>query len=570
MRGQPPRRRTVGSPVVRDRLLWASTAVAPLIAGLATIALQRASGVTMFDDELGFLGEAVYFSTRDGAPLLAGIPFYSAGYPALLALPMSVVPFDPWVVAVGVNLVLLGALGPVLHAMARRLFGLRGIAAAVVAIAGATATSVVFQTPRAWAEVCIAFAFTLWAWLLLRYSRLGPGRGALPLTVAAGVMLAVHRRSSIVVLLTLGAVALWSLAPLVRRGNEPWRERARAVPWRSFLLAEVAGVATAAAALALDAHVVDRLYDGTTSGSRLDKAQNLLSTDWIPAALGHLWSFLATTFVLAGVGSLFLLWAIRARRHIVFSTVLLLAVAAIAGTSVLFLANGIRADQLVYERYLAATAPVLVMVGAGAVAARIGPVRSWVLASAGVLAASGFVLSISLEASRLTGNVQKFTTPTLTSFDMVVTGWGEPFTEGIHVLPITAVVLAVVAVVGAAASWRAWLGPAVVVAASAATVAAGSAGNLKPFTDQWEPTGREAARVLAAADVDVLQYAPNLRHEVRNVLHYRLGYPDTVLTHPPSCAVSPYTVGPPTLEDEGLIPVIGVGNFPGGVYLLDC
>ncbi|MCO8127586.1 hypothetical protein NHL50_10250 [Acidimicrobiia bacterium EGI L10123] len=555
---------------MRDRLLWASTAVAPLTFALATIVLQRAGGVTMFDDELGFLGEAVFFSTRDGAPLLAGIPFYSAGYPALLALPVSILPFDPWVIAVGVNVVLLAALGPLLHAMARRLFGLRGIAAAVVAIAGATATSVVFQAPRAWAEVCIAFAFTLWAWLLLRYSQHGPAIGALPFTIAAGGMLAVHRRSSIVVLITLGAVAVWSLAPLVRRTDEPLRVRARAVPWRSFVLAEVAGVAAAAGALALDAYVVDTLYDGTTSGSRLDKAQNLLSTDWIPAAIGHVWSFLATTFVLAGVGCLFLLWTVRARRHVVFSTVLLLALAAIAGTSVLFLANGIRADQLVYERYLAATAPVLVMIGAGAVAARMTPVRSWVLASAGVLAVSGFVLSVSLESSRLTGNVQKFTTPTLTTFDMVVTGWGEPFTEGIHVLPITAVVLSVVVVVAGAASWRAWLGPAVVVVAGAATVAAGSAGNLKPFTDQWEPTGREAARVLADADVEVLQYAPHLRHEVRNVLHYRLGYPDAVLTDPPSCDVSPYTVGPPTLEDEGLAPVIGVGNFPGGVYRIDC
>lgn len=569
MREPPLRHRTVVSSVVRDRLLWASTAVAPFTLALATIVLQRASGVTMFDDELGFVGEAVYFSTREGAPLLAGIPFYSAGYPALLALPVSLLPFDPWVIAVGVNVVLLAALGPVLHAMARRLFDLEGVAAAGVAIAGATATSIVFQAPRAWAEVCIAFAFTLWAALLLRYSRRGPGVGAIPLTIAAGAMLSVHRRASVVVVLTLVAVAVWSLAPLVR-GQGSLAQRARTLPWRSLVLAELAGVATAAGALALDAHVVATLYDGTTSGSRLEKAENLLSTDWIPAALGHAWSLLATTFALAGVGSLFLLRSIRHRRHTTFSVVLLLSVAGIAGTSVLFLANGIRADQLVYERYLAATAPVLVMLGAGALAGRVPAARSWLGVSAGALAASGLVLSISLEESRLTGNVQKFTTPTLTSFDMIVTGWGEAFTEGIHVLPITGVVLAVVAAVGLAATWRAWLGPAVVVAAGAVTVAAGSAGNLRPFVDQWEPTGRDAARVLAASDPDVLQYAPHLRHEVRNVLHYRLGYPKAILTDPPSCTVAPYTVGPPTLEEEGFTPVIGVGNFPGGVYQLDC
>lgn len=552
------------------RLQWVATAVVPLAFGLATIALQRVGGVTMFDDELGFLGEAVYLSARGGEPMLYGMPFYSSGYPALLAVPMSILPFDPWVVAVGTNLVLLAALGPVLHAMVRRLFALPGTAAVVVAVTGATATTVVLQTPRAWAEVCVAFAFTLWAGLLLRYCRVGPGRGALPLALAAAAMLAVHRRASVVVVLTLAAIAVWSLLPLLG-GEGSVRQRARSVPWRTFVAAEVVGVASAVGALALDAYVVDRLYQGTTSGSRLDKAQNLLSTAWIPAVLGHLWSLLATTFVLAGVAGLFLAWSVKLRRDLVFSIVLLLAVGGVAMTSVLFLANGTRADQLVYERYLGATAPVLIMLGAGAIASRVGPVRWWVLASACTLLASGSALSVSLEASRLTGNVQKFTVPTLTSFDLVATGWGEAFTEQIHVLPITGLVLAVVAVAGAAAAWRSWVGPAVLLGAGAATVAAGSAGNLRPFADQWEQTGREAADVLRDADVEVLQYGPHLRHEARNVLHYRLGYPDPVLTDPPSCAVSSHTAGPPALgEEHGLIPEAEVGLFPGAVYELGC
>lgn len=556
---------------MRDRLLWASTAVVPFVFGLATIALQRASGVTMFDDELGFLGEAVHFSTRDSAdPLLAGIPFYSSGYPALLALPLSVTPFDPWTVAVATNVVLLAALGPVLHSLVRRLLGLEGVAAAAVAIAGATAPSVVFQTPRAWAEVCTALIFTVWAWLLLRYSRRGPAVGAIPLAIASGAMLGVHRRASAVVVLTLAAIAVCSLLPLLRGGG-PLRARSGGVPWRTFVLAEVAGLATSAAALALDAHVVDRLYDGRTSGSRLDKAENLLSTAWIPAALGHVWSLLATTFVLAGVGALYLLWSVRRGRDAVFATVLLLAVAGVAATSVLFLANGIRADQLVYERYTGATAPVLVALGAGALARRLAPVRWWLLGAAGALLASGAALSISLQDSRLTGNVHKYTTPTLTSLDMVVTGWGEPFTDGIHVLPITAVVLVAVAIIAATAAWRLWLGPAAVVAACGVTVATGSAGNLRPFVDQWEPTGRAAADLLRDADVAVLQYSPHLRHESRNVLHYRLGYPDVQLTDPPSCEVSPYTVGPPELaDDQGLAGVVEVGLFPGVVYDLGC
>lgn len=555
---------------MHNRLLWASTAVVPFALGLATILLQRASGVTMFDDEMGFLGEAVLFSTRDGGPLLKGIPFYSSGYPALLALPLSILPFDPWIIAVGTNLVLLAAIGPLLHSIVRTLFEITGTAAAVASIAGATAASVVFQVPRAWSEVCMALAFTTWAWFLLRYSRRGPATGAVPLAVSAGLMLAVHRRSSVVVLLTLVAIAAWSLVPALR-GDGGRGDRLRRVPWRTLVLAEISGAATSIGALALDAYVVDRLYQGTTSGNRLDKAQNLLSTAWIPAVLGHLWSFLATTFTLAGVGGLFLLWLLRARRHVTFGIVLLLAVGGIAMTSALFLANGVRADQLVYERYLAPTAPILIALGAAAIAQRTAAPRWWLLASAATLLVSGLALSVSLEASRLTGNVQKFTVPTLTSFDVVATGWGMPFTPQIHVLPITALVLAVALAIGAVSQRRPPLAPAVALLAGAVTIALGSAGNLRPFADLWEPTGRDAAALLREEGVDSLQYTPHLRHEARNVLHYRLGYPDAVLGDPPSCAISEFAVGPPGLEAaHDMRPVAVVGNFPGVVYQLDC
>lgn len=555
---------------MRNRLLWASTAVVPFAFGLATIVLQRASGVTMFDDEMGFLGEAVLFSTRDGGPLLEGIPFYSSGYPALLALPLSVLAFDPWIVAVGTNLVLLAAIGPLLHSIIRTLFEITTTAAAMAAIAGATASSIVFQVPRAWSEVGMALAFTTWGWFLLRYSRRGPATGAVPLAVSAGLMLAVHRRSSVVVVLTLVAIAVWSLAPTVRRGGT-LHERLRRVPWRTLVLAELSGAATAVGALLLDAYVVDQLYRGTTSGNRLDKAQNLLSTAWIPAVLGHLWSFLATTFTLAGVGGLFLVWLLCSRRHVTFSLILLLAVGGIAMTSALFLANGVRADQLVYERYLAPTAPILIALGTAAIAQRVAAARWWLSASAATLLISGLALSVSLEESRLTGNVQKFTVPTLTTFDVVATGWGMPFTSQIHVMPITALVLAVALAIGLASSWRSERAPAVVLLAGAVTVALGSAGNLRPFANLWEPTGRDAAALLRAEGVDTLQYTPNLRHEARNVLQYRLGFPDAVLSDPPSCAISEFAVGPPGLETlHDVRPVAVVGNFPGVVYQLDC
>ncbi|HAS13010.1 MAG TPA: hypothetical protein DCS55_21255, partial [Acidimicrobiaceae bacterium] len=53
--------------VVPGRLHQLSAAVVPVALGLGVLALQRAGGVVMFDDEIGFLGEAVSFSARDAA-----------------------------------------------------------------------------------------------------------------------------------------------------------------------------------------------------------------------------------------------------------------------------------------------------------------------------------------------------------------------------------------------------------------------------------------------------------------------------------------------------------------------
>jgi len=128
-------------------LWWAVTALVPVAFGLGTIALQSATGVTMFEDELGFIGEAVWLSAREGQPILRGSPFYSAGYPLLLAGPLSILPVDPWVVAVGVNLVLLAALGPVLHHTIRSALPVPEAVAAGAAIAGACVPAVVLQVP---------------------------------------------------------------------------------------------------------------------------------------------------------------------------------------------------------------------------------------------------------------------------------------------------------------------------------------------------------------------------------------------------------------------------------------
>jgi len=553
-------------------LWWAVTALVPVAFGLGTIALQSATGVTMFEDELGFIGEAVWLSAREGQPILRGSPFYSAGYPLLLAGPLSILPVDPWVVAVGVNLVLLAALGPVLHHTIRSALPVPEAVAAGAAIAGACVPAVVLQVPRAWSELAFTLGFAVWSALLLRHTRLGPLRGGVPLAVAAALLVGVHRRATAVVLVTGLVIVGAALQEAARRAGG-WRRPGtllRRLAWAPVLQAAVAGAVTLGAVLAVDRLVVDRLYEGVTSGSRLGKVDNLTSMLWPPTLLGHVWTLLATSFGLAGVGLACLAWMACTRRHERWAATLLLGVLGVLGTSVVFLAAGSRADQLVYERYVSPTTPVLVAVAVACLATRTGPLRSAALGSAVALVGAGAVLAVGYEDERMVGAVQKFTVPTLTSLDLPTVGWGEAFTERIHAGPITALALLGTAAVLVVGRWRpaGWVG---VVGAWALVVAVGSAGNLRPFVQTWQPTGRAAAALLDAEGGPTLQYEPSTRHETRNVLHYRLDYREAVPVDAAGCPPDPLFVGPRKLEETlDVLPRLSVQGLPGVVYESRC
>ena len=556
----------------RAGLRWAGTALIPLAFGVATIALQAASGVTMFEDELGFLGEAVWFSGRSADPILRGSPFYSAGYPLLLAVPLSVVPVDPWLVAVGVNLLLLAALGPVLHHTIRRALPVSDDVAFVAAVAGACVPAVVLQVPRAWSELAFTLAFAIWSALLLRFSRIGPVRGGVPLAVSAALLVSLHRRATAVVLVTAAVLVVAALLEGARRadhGRRPGEVIARA-PWAPVALALAVGGVVLAGALAIDAVVVDQLYQGVTSGSRLDKIDNLTSMIWGPTLLGHVWTMLATTFGLVGVGLVSLAWLARERRHELWAVSLGVAVLGLLATSVIFLAAGSRADQVVYERYVAPTTPVLVAVAVACLAARLGPVRAAAGASVAVLAGTGAVLALRFEDQRMVGAVQKFTVPALTSLDLPTVGWGEAFPTRIHAGPVTALALAATVAVVVLARWRP-AGAAGVVVAWALVVGIGSAGNLRPFVTTWQPTGREAAALLDAEGGPTLQYEPSTRHETRNVLHYRLDYRRAVPVDPAACPPDPVFVGPRKLAERfAVIERLQVQGLPGAIYEASC
>lgn len=547
-----------------------SVSVVPVLLALGVLGLQRAGGIVMYDDELGFLGEGVMLSTRSAAdPDFFGKPFYSAGYPLLLAGPLSLLRADPWTVAVGVNLVLLALLGPLLRALVSQMSTISDRAATVAAIVGATVPAVLLQLPRAWTEVSLAVGFAAWAALLVRYLRPDAHRWAVPVGVLAGALLSVHRRMLAVVLVTgLVLVARAGLGALASRraGEDAPRER-----WWWSGAGVVALGATGVAALTLDRYIVDRLYDGVTSGSRASKASVLTTLDWVPTLAGHAWSMLATTAGLAGVGLVTLAWLCREPAQRWWAGSVLAASLGVTATSVVFLTNGIRADQLVYERYVSPVVPVLVAVAAAGLLGRLRSAWPGMVLAATALVAVGAGLAVTVADDRLRGNLQKMTVPTLVGLDVPTVGWGEAFPEQLHVVPITALALGAT-VVAFLLLRRGWAGGLAVVALWAGALALSSAGAVRPFLDVWEPVGRSAAARLEQEGTVALQHTPDTRHEVRNVVHHRLGYPELRRVDLAECPPEPLFLGPEVLEGAAFpVEVVdGVPQFGGVLYRALC
>lgn len=547
-----------------------SVSVVPVLLALGVLGLQRAGGIVMYDDELGFLGEGVMLSTRDAAdPEFFGKPFYSAGYPLLLAGPLSVLGTDPWTVAVGVNLALLALLGPLLRTVVRQVTTIPDRAATAAAIVGATAPAVLLQLPRAWTEVCLAVGFAAWVALLLRYLRPDAHRWAVPVGVLAGALLAVHRRMLAVVLVT-GALlaARAALGALASRGRGEGRTDEG---WWWSVVGLVALAVTGGAALALDRYIVDRLYDGVTSGSRASKAEVLTTLDWVPTLAGHAWSMLATTAGLAGVGFVALAWLCRERAQRWWAASVLAASLGVTAISVVFLTNGIRADQLVYERYVSPVVPVLVAVAAASLLGRVRSAWPSMALAGGALVVLGAGLAVTVADDRLSGNLQKMTVPTLVGLDVPTVGWGEAFAEQLHVVPITALSLGAT-VVTFLLLRRSWAGGLAVVALWAGALALSSAGAVRPFLDVWEPVGRSAAARLDEEGTLALQHTPDTRHEVRNVVHHRLGYPELRRIDLAQCPPEPLFLGPEVLEGAAFpVEVVdAVPQFGGVLYRAVC
>lgn len=536
-------------------------AVVPLLLGLVSAVLQAPSGPVLFADEIAYLGIGVHLSARDAVVQLAELEFYSPGYGLVLAPFLSVVPFDPWAVAVVVNFVSLATIGPLLFLLLREISDLPRTRAAAVAAVAACTPAVILQVTRAWPEVLLTAVFALWALLLARFVGSRPA-GAYGLAAAATAALAmtIHRRAIVVVVVT---AALLTYEHLSTARTQPG-QRARALTW----LAGSLGLLGAHQVLngALDRSIKARLYVGADLVDGTERAVELARGDVVQQLVGHGWAATQATigFALFGtVAAVVLLWPDRFRS---LGIALAVAMGGSVAVSAVAVADGPRVDHLFYERYVAPLAVVAVTAGLAAlVDERRRLSAAWLLA----LPATTALLLVTVPSSRFEGNVQKLTAPTLATLEHVHRWTTVTFLQELSPVRTTAVVTVVAGVVFAARRRSGLLALAGVGATFALLVVVGSVVTLRPFLDHWEGYASPLADAIRA-DLDdggPIGATPGAPEPLRAVVQYRTGHPRVVAVDPRSCPDVGHVIAEAGFEPRWPAEVVLVTDDPPALLL---
>lgn len=509
---------------VSKRLLLLVAAVPTLVATGVLVA-QRSTGPALYADEMGYLGIGVAASTRDAAPWLGEIEFYSPGYGLLLAPLLSTLDSAPWVLAVAVNLLAVALIGPVLLALLQRLGTPRRLATAA-ALAGACTPSTLLQVGRAWPECVLALTFALWCLVLLRTLEDHQGLQGPLLALLASASFVLHRRS-VVLLIVTGIVLAGLGVRELRRRRRPGAGQV------AGLLVLASGVT---ASRWLDSAVMDRLYEGSELVDGTQRAGELAREDLVPRLVAGVWSLGHATLGLTVVAVAALALMVWHREHVAWATALVLTLGGGVALSVLVIADGPRVDHLLYERYVAPMAVVFVAVGVSE-AARVAEVswRRWVTAA--VLPLATIATVVALGTTTLRGSVQKLTIPTLSTLSLVSGGAGRTFVHQIPLLPIAAVGgLALVGYLWLARR-RPWEAGVVVAVAFACTAVAGAVWSLGPFVQFWDRYARPLsdAAALHLPDDGRIGRVAGAPEPSTIVLQYRLGYPPVVAVDDQRC-----------------------------------
>ncbi len=300
-----------------------------------------------------FLGGAARWNMLDRST-------WRPGFGTLLA-PIYWFTSDPVVVyhvALGVNAVLGGLSCIVLCLLARRLTTLSGQACVAVAVLVALTPAVLFTTNWAWSESLVTLTFLVALLTMMRFDdQPSLRRGALLVAVCAAGF-ATHSR-----LLPLTALAAAVVVyTAVRR---------RITALDAALLVLLAAVLTWLVRT-YSAWLVDRIWesprDTNTVGGLLDR---LIDPAGVAiSAVGQIWYQLVATAGLAGVGVVVLVRAARRRSDGTVSPrparLALLATGTLVAVSMVFMADRLRPDRIVYGRYNDAIIGPILVAGIGA------------------------------------------------------------------------------------------------------------------------------------------------------------------------------------------------------------
>lgn len=558
--------RGVGTiPAVPPRVPVICAAV-PALLGLLVLVAQGASGPVLFSDEIAYLGIGVDLSTRAATVQLAELEFYSPGYGVVLAPLLSVLPTDPWAVAVGLNLVCLAVLGPLLFLLLREVLDLDRWRAALAATIAACTPSVLLQVPRAWPELLLTTLLAAWAVLLARFVAGRHPAYGLAAAVAAAAALTTHRRAIIVVAVTAAAVLHVHVRELrARRGGgaDPAATLA-SVAWLAGTLA-LTGVHLVANG-ALDRAVKDRLYQGGDLVNASERAVELAGGDVWPRLVGHGWSTLQATFglVLLGVTGLLVVRWRDARRP--FAVALAVVTAGSVAVSAVAVADGPRVDHLLYERYVAPVAVLGVAVGLGLLLDRR---RRLPPAALLALPAATAALVLVVPSGRLEGNVQKLTVPTIASLEHLHRLSSSRFLEEVSPVRIGAVVLVAATALLLAGRWRTAAAAGVAFATFATVAVAGSVLGIRPFLDVWEPYGADVAGAIRddGHDGEPIGATAGAPDPLRAVVQHRLGYPEVVEVDGQHCPPVGHVIAERAFSPAWASEVAARSDLPGAVVL---
>lgn len=371
--------------------------VAALVAAVCLVMAVRLGVVltvdqpVYFGDDIGYLLNARHLAGEGAPPHHLLVPFYHVGY-SLLLVPVFMVAGDPQTIFAtvqGINAVVGATVVLPLYLLGRDLLRLSRPAALGAATVAAVFTGLVLQAPVAWAENVLPTLAALLLWTLHRFL-VRPGAGpAVAVAGCAGALYLTHPRFLPVAALVAVVVAVAAIRGFVPRLS-------------AGLLVGALAVAGAVSWLANEA-----VYSAVYTAPGVDNpfaanfaARALTSPDSWPVALNAAagqWWYLGTATLGVGLVGALALARMAARGEgrgasradtasRITAVVALLSFAGILLVGSLqfgtFQLPVLRADHLIYGRYIDALTPAMIIAGLAAVLRRLGPLRALVVGAA--------------------------------------------------------------------------------------------------------------------------------------------------------------------------------------------